>query len=73
LEPEECEQVVAEVVAETGIVSSPVEALLQELARSGVLRQDADLASAVRDGALRTLPGVHPCDGFFATVFEAAK
>ena len=24
----------------------------------------------VREGALRTLPGVHPCDGFFAVVLE---
>jgi 16S rRNA (cytosine967-C5)-methyltransferase len=27
-------------------------------------------ATAVRGGALRTLPGVHPCDGFFAVVLE---
>jgi 16S rRNA (cytosine967-C5)-methyltransferase len=26
--------------------------------------------TAVRDGALRTLPGVHGCDGFFAVVLE---
>jgi hypothetical protein len=24
----------------------------------------------VRDGALRTLPGVQPCDGFYAVVLE---
>jgi 16S rRNA (cytosine967-C5)-methyltransferase len=29
-----------------------------------------ELGSAVRDGALRTLPGVHGCDGFFAVVLE---
>ena len=28
------------------------------------------MESAVRDGALRTLPGVHGCDGFFAVVLE---
>lgn len=73
LEPEECEEVVAEVIAGTGIVQTPVEALMQELSGAGMLRQDANLTSAVRDGVLRTLPGVHPCDGFFATVLEAAK
>ena len=73
LEPEECEQVVAEVIAGTNIVLSPVESLLQELSQSGTLRQDTDLTSAVRDGALRTLPGVHACDGFYAAVLEAAK
>lgn len=73
LEPEECEQVVAEVVAGTNIVQSPVESLLQELSQSGTLRQDVDLTSAVRDGALRTLPGIHACDGFYAAVLEAAK
>ncbi len=73
LEPEECEQVVAEVIAGTNIVLSPIDALMQELSESETLRQDADLTSAVRDGVLRTLPGVHACDGFYATVLEAAK
>ena len=73
LEPEECEKIVAEVIAGTDIVQIPVEASMQQLFESGVLRQDADLTSAVRDGALRTLPGVHPCDGFFAIVLESQK
>ncbi|GGG82419.1 RsmB/NOP family class I SAM-dependent RNA methyltransferase [Edaphobacter dinghuensis] len=73
LEPEECERVVAGVIAGTNIVPSPVEALLQELSGAGMLRQDANLSSAVRNGALRTLPGVHSCDGFYAAVLEAAK
>ena len=73
LEPEECEQVVAEVIAGTDIVPSPVEPLLQELSGAGMLRHDANLRSAVRDQALRTLPGVHACDGFYAAVLEAAK
>lgn len=73
LEPEECEQVVAEVIAGTNIIQSPVEWYLQELSGAGTLRQDANLSSAVRDGALRTLPGVHSCDGFYAAVLEAAK
>ncbi|MEO6817663.1 MAG: transcription antitermination factor NusB [Edaphobacter sp.] len=73
LEPEECEQVVAEVIAGTNIVQSPIEGLMKQLSDSGTLRQDADLASAVRDGVLRTLPGVHACDGFYAVVLEAAN
>jgi len=35
-----------------------------------VLREGVALESAVRDGALRTLPGVHGCDGFYAVVVE---
>jgi len=27
----------------------------------------------VRDGALRTLPGVDPCDGFYAVVLQRPK
>jgi 16S rRNA (cytosine967-C5)-methyltransferase len=73
LEPEECEQVVAEVIGGTGIAQIPVEAPMQRLFNAGILRQDADLTSAIREKALRTLPGVHPCDGFFATVLEAAR
>lgn len=78
LEPEECEQVVVEVIAGTNVVQSPVEPFLQELLGAGMLRQDTNLNSAVRDsavrgGALRTLPGVHSCDGFYAAVLEIAK
>ncbi len=67
LEPEECEQVVSGV---TGVRRVPVEGLLGELNRNRILQDEASLESAVRDGALRTLPGVHECDGFFAVVFE---
>jgi len=34
------------------------------------LHPGADLSSALRNGALRTLPGTHNCDGFFAVVLE---
>jgi 16S rRNA (cytosine967-C5)-methyltransferase len=66
LEREECEQVVDEVMAGTGLKRIPVEGFLAGLGAAGMLR--SDLGSAVRDGALRTLPGVHGCDGFFAVV-----
>lgn len=73
LEPEECEQVVEKVIGDPGIKRIPVEGLIHNLADSAVLREDAGLASAVRNGVLRTLPGVQNCDGFFAVVFERDK
>ncbi len=68
LETEECEQVVEAVAA--GVRRVPVEGLLAELGEQGILLKDVELDSAVRGGNLRTLPGVHGCDGFFAAVFE---
>lgn len=73
LEPEECEQVVADVIAGTDIARIPVGTLIQQLSEAGTLSKGTDLASAVRDGALRTLPGVQNCDGFFAVVLEIGK
>jgi 16S rRNA (cytosine967-C5)-methyltransferase len=73
LEPEECERVVDEVVGETaGVRRVSVDGLLGKLAEQGVLLNGVELGSAVREGALRTLPGVHGCDGFFAVVLERA-
>ncbi|MCU1224091.1 MAG: Fmu (Sun) domain protein [Edaphobacter sp.] len=68
LEPEECEQVVEAVAGALSLRRVPVEGLIADLAQRGILREE--LTSAVRDGALRTLPGVHGCDGFFAVVLE---
>ena len=68
LEPEECELVVEAVVAAGGVRRISVEGLLGELAEQGVLLNGVELGSAVREEALRTLPGVHGCDGFFAVV-----
>jgi len=70
LEAEECERVVEAVVNEARVTRVPVEGLMGELAAQGVLLNGVELSSAVRDGALRTLPGVHGCDGFFAVVLE---
>lgn len=69
LEPEENQQVVDAVVGEEFRRVS-VAGLLEGLAASGAFESGADLGSAVRDGALRTLPGVHGCDGFYAVVLE---
>jgi 16S rRNA (cytosine967-C5)-methyltransferase len=73
LEPEECERVVEDVMADTNVHRIPVEGLLLTLAQSGALREGADLSAAVREGSLRTLPGLQNCDGFFATILEAGK
>jgi 16S rRNA (cytosine967-C5)-methyltransferase len=70
LEPEECEQVVDAVASELHLRKVPVEGVMTELAEQGVLLAGLEWRSAVRDGALRTLPGVHGCDGFFAVVLE---
>jgi 16S rRNA (cytosine967-C5)-methyltransferase len=66
LEPEEGERVVETV----GLRRVSVAGLLAELGEQGILLGGVKLGSAVRDGALRTLPGVHGCDGFFAVVLE---
>ena len=62
LEPEENEAVLA-AVAE-GFLHVPIDGLIAALPTL------TDPASLVRDGALRTLPGVNPCDGFYAVVLE---
>ncbi len=67
LEPEECEGL-AEAVG--GVRKVPVNGLISELGEQGILLDGVELGSMVRDGALRTLPGVHGCDGFFAVVLE---
>jgi 16S rRNA (cytosine967-C5)-methyltransferase len=68
LEPEEDEEVIAAVLAsrpEARVL--PVRAELEALRREGELAWP-DLDSLVRGEFLRTLPGRHPCDGFFAAV-----
>jgi len=73
LEPEENEGVVAEVLREMpGFRLVPVEGILDQLAASGVVTVAGRerLRTATEGGYLRTLPGVHPCDGFFAAILE---
>jgi 16S rRNA (cytosine967-C5)-methyltransferase len=70
LEAEECEGVVDAVVGVSGVVRVPVDGVMAELAESGVLSEE--MGSAVREGALRTLPGVHGGDGFYAVILERA-
>jgi 16S rRNA (cytosine967-C5)-methyltransferase len=72
LEPEENEQVVEESLAE-GWELVPIEEDLQKLAHSGSLTFDGLLHlqnTSIRRGFLRTLPGIDPCDGFFAAILR---
>jgi 16S rRNA (cytosine967-C5)-methyltransferase len=73
LEPEENERVIEAVATTAGLHLIPVEPLLAKLVDTGGLSAEVAnqlTSSAVRDGTLRTIPGVHPCDGFFAVVLE---
>ena len=70
LEREENQAVVAELVASApGIQVLDCRLELQAMRERGeLIWQDL---SSIRDGPfLRTLPGVHPCDGFFAALLE---
>ena len=70
LESEENEQVVDEVMQNRkDIRLLDVESVLDEVRQSGAVVWP-DLAAITTGNFLRTLPGVHPCDGFFAAVFE---
>ncbi|HEX3660963.1 MAG TPA: transcription antitermination factor NusB [Acidobacteriaceae bacterium] len=73
MEREENEQVVEAVLRDTpGSSVVPVEGILDEMAARGVLTAEGRerLRSATEGPYLRTIPGVHPCDGFFATVLQ---
>ena len=70
LEREENEEVVESVLAENSafrLVDCKTE--LQHLQQQGELIW-SDFAALTRGHYLRTLPGVHPCDGFFAAILE---
>ena len=73
LEPEENEHVVEEAASAAGVRRVSVAPLIASLADAGILRReegDQLIGSAVSHGALRTLPGTHACDGFFAAILE---
>jgi 16S rRNA (cytosine967-C5)-methyltransferase len=70
LEPEEGEAVVEQVLCGSEALSvTGCESVLKDLKRSGELAW-AEPRSLVRGDYLRTLPGVHPCEGFFAAVLR---
>jgi 16S rRNA (cytosine967-C5)-methyltransferase len=73
LEREENEDVVAEVMAgRDGLRLLDCRDELQQLRAEGEVACE-DLDSLVHGKFLRTLPGVHPCDGFFAAIIEVAS
>jgi 16S rRNA (cytosine967-C5)-methyltransferase len=70
LEPEENQVVVVRCLAEVGGFRQ-VGFDIAPLVESGVIMPEAAATlreTAFERGSLRTLPGVHPCDGFFATL-----
>jgi 16S rRNA (cytosine967-C5)-methyltransferase len=70
LEKEENEDVIERALAEDSsfrVVDCRTE--LDRLQREGELIWP-DLASLTRGPYLRTMPGIHPCDGFFAAILE---
>jgi 16S rRNA (cytosine967-C5)-methyltransferase len=70
LEPEEGEGVVEQVLYGPDAVEGvECEGVLEELKRSGELAW-AEPRTLLRGGFLRTLPGIHPCEGFFAAVLR---
>ncbi|MHB1023247.1 MAG: transcription antitermination factor NusB [Acidobacteriaceae bacterium] len=74
LEPEENEAVVeACLQGAADFRKIDVSDVIVALDEQGILQPEASAMlrqTALRDGYLRTLPGVHPCDGFFAAVIE---
>ena len=73
LEPEENEGVVDEVLA--GAPDMQVVSAGELLGGIASLREESReaVATAAAGTALRTLPGVHPCDGFYAAVMERVR
>jgi 16S rRNA (cytosine967-C5)-methyltransferase len=69
LEPEECEIAVEAIAPKLKTIHTlPLEPILNHLEAAGMLQQA--LQGAIRGNYLRTLPGTHPGDGFFAALFE---
>jgi len=70
LEPEENEQVVAACLrANSEFTVVPAKAELERLQQCGELTWP-NIESLVVGNFLRTIPGVHPCDGFFAAILQ---
>jgi len=66
LEPEEGEVVIGNVLADSFRVINCHQELLRLESQGELAWKDID--SLVRGPYLRTLPGLHPCDGFFAAI-----
>ncbi len=76
LEPEENEQVVEAVLnTHKEVVLEPIGPVLDRLHERAVLTEAGHAtltATALAGPYLRTVPGVHPCDGFFAALLHRA-
>jgi len=73
LEAEENEDVVKQVLCgEEALTVVPCEQVLEELKVGGELAW-AEPRGLVRGGFLRTMPGIHPCEGFFAAVLRRSN
>jgi 16S rRNA (cytosine967-C5)-methyltransferase len=74
LEPEENEVVVESCLTSlAGFNRMDLRVEFDRLEQQGIVQGEAVAelrASGFRDGYLRTLPGLHPCDGFFAALIE---
>jgi 16S rRNA (cytosine967-C5)-methyltransferase len=77
LEPEENEDVIAHLMAENKHVEIiPVNERIRELQTAGSVHEQGAahlLQYAMRGDFLRTLPGISPCDGFFAALLTASR
>jgi len=77
LEPEENEAVLAECLSRTsGFEAVALDREISTLELEGVLHAEGARKlreTALRNRFLRTLPGVHPCDGFFASLLTARQ
>jgi 16S rRNA (cytosine967-C5)-methyltransferase len=70
LEPEENAEVVAEALAaESGFRALDCRVEFERLRQERELAWN-DLESLTSGPYLRTIPGVHPCDGFFAAILQ---
>lgn len=70
LEPEEGEEVISRFLVEHhDFRLIPVRTRLQQLFQEGLVRDDA-ISSVTKGRFLRTVPGIQPCDGFFAAILE---
>jgi 16S rRNA (cytosine967-C5)-methyltransferase len=76
LEPEENEDVVGRVLSDRRDVSViPIAGRIEELQAAGIVHEEGAahlLANAVSGDYLRTMPGVSPCDGFFAALLTVS-
>lgn len=73
LEAEENERVIAAVLAQNpGFHLLPMKDELAHLLHAGELAWN-DIDELISGNFLRTIPGVHPCDGFFAAIFETLR